>query len=109
MSGGHALNVFALHGSVPRLAFRLHPSFSEKCPYNDFHVFSRSSRNTCSSLSMAVGGARPYLRSDSVWLSAARTKSRFSGKTMFNVTFLMSALARFVQPAETYLVAYLSW
>ena len=92
LHNGHAFDVFALHGVMPRFAIRLHPFFSEECLHNDYHVFSRSSRNACSSLSIAVGGGRPYLRSDSIWLSALRTRSRFSGETMFSVTLLMSAL-----------------
>ena len=89
---GPAFDVFALHGVVPRFAVSLHPLFSEECPYNNFHVFRGPSRNACSSLSIAVGGARPYLRSDSFWLSASRMRSRFSGETMFSVILLMSAL-----------------
>ena len=84
--------MFALHGVVPRLAIRLHASFSEKCLYHDLHVFSRSSRNTCSSRSMAVGGARPYRtlhRFDRVLRERAVV---FSGDTMFSVILLMSAL-----------------
>ena len=46
----------------------------------------------CSSRSMAVGCARPYLRSASVCPSASRTSNRFSGDTMFSVILLMSAL-----------------
>ena len=63
LRSGHAFDVFALHGVVPRFAIRQHPFFSEECLYNDFQVFRRSFRNACSSLSLAVGGARPYLRS----------------------------------------------
>ena len=66
MSDGQAFNVFALHGVVQRLAIRLHSLFSEECLYNDFHVFSRSSRNTYSSLSIPVSGAHPYLCFDPV-------------------------------------------
>ena len=55
LRNGHAFDVFAQHGVVPRFAFRLHPIFSEECRYNDFQVFRRSS---CSSLSIAVSGAR---------------------------------------------------
>ena len=79
LRNGHAFDVFALHGVVPHFADCQQPFFSEECPCNDFHVFRRSSRNACSSRSIAVGAARPYLRSDSVWLSASRTRSRFSG------------------------------
>ena len=77
---------------MPRFAICLHSLFSWECLYNDFHVFSKSTKNTCSSLSVAVGGTRPYLRSDPVWLSASRTRGRFPGETMFSVILLMSAL-----------------
>ena len=101
----HALYVLALQCVVARLAIRLHSSFSEECLHHDLHVFSRSSRNPCSSRSMAVGCARPYLRSASVCPSASRTSNRFSGETMFAVILLMSALYVIVQPAESNLVA----
>ena len=42
------------------------PFFARNAPYNDLHVFRSPSRNACSALSIAVGGALPYLRSDSV-------------------------------------------
>ena len=45
--------------------------FSKECSYRNLHVFKSSSRNDCNSRSVAVGGARPYLRSASVWLSAS--------------------------------------
>ena len=66
ISGCHELCVLALHGVVPRLAVCLHSLLSEECLYLDLHVFRRSSREVCSSRSMAAGGDRPYLRSASV-------------------------------------------
>ena len=57
VSDCHALYVLALHGVVPGLAIRLHASFSEECLHHGLHVFSRSSRNPCSSRSMAVGSS----------------------------------------------------
>ena len=46
---------------LPALSFSARSAF-----YRDLHIFRRSSRKVCSSRSMAVGGARPYLRSASV-------------------------------------------
>ena len=66
ISDCHALYALALHGVVSRPAVCLHSLFSEECLYCDLHVFRRSSGKVCSSRSMAVGGARPYLRSASV-------------------------------------------
>ena len=51
VSDCHALYVLALHGVVPRLAVHFHASLSEECLHHDLHVFSGSSRNTCSSRS----------------------------------------------------------
>ena len=68
-----------------------------------------ANRNDCNSRSMAVGGARPYLRSASVCPSAWRRSSRFCGDTMLSVILLTSVSNVFVQAAETDLVADLGW
>ena len=89
----HALHVLALLGVVPRLAVCLHASFREEClkkKKQDLHLFRRSSRNICSSRSMAVGGARPYLCSASVCPS-----SSLQSATTQNCGFRCVQCARF--------------
>ena len=78
MSDRRVLYVLVLHVVVPRLAGCLHASFNEECYYRKLHVFRSSSKNVCSCRSMAVGGARPNVRSASVSFSVILSTSVYT-------------------------------
>ena len=112
VSSRHALYVLALHGVVPRLAVcaaRVFPRRMFLPRSSRLHGIFQERLQICNSRSMAVGGARPYLRSASVCPSAWRRSSRFCGDTMLSVILLTSVSNVFVQAAETDLVADLGW
>ena len=81
LRNGHAFDVFALRG----------PFFQRGMPLQQFSRLQTTFQERLQLSFRRCRWARPYLRSDSVWLSASRTRSRCSRETMFSVILLMSA------------------